>query len=78
MNELTVPDVLDMSPDWTRTKDVTLIMGPDPVLPRAITDLRQLADGTSAHGQLQAVWTRSGNTRWDAHDGRFVVGFNHV
>ncbi len=78
VNELTVPDIIAMTTDWNRVKNVTLVMGPDPILPRAIDDLRPLADGTPAHGQLQAVWTRSGNTRWDNFGGKFGVGFNHM
>jgi hypothetical protein len=78
VNELTVPDIIAATTNWDGVKDVTLVMGPDPTLPRSIDDLRALADGTEAHGQLQAVWTRSGNTRWDAVDGRFMVGFNHM
>lgn len=78
VNELTVPDIIAMTTDWDGVRNVTLVMGPDPTLPRNIDDLRPLADGTPEHGQLQAVWTRSGNTRWDAAADRFHVGFNHM
>ena len=78
INELTVPDIIGMTTEWTGVKDVTLVMGPDPTMPRSIDDLRPLADGTPGHGQLQAVWTRGGNTRWDAGADRFHVGFNHM
>jgi hypothetical protein len=78
VNELTVPDIIAMTTDWERVEDVTLVMGPDPTMPRSIDDLRPLADGTPEHGQLQAVWTRGGNTRWDAGADRFHVGFNHM
>ncbi|MCW2922304.1 MAG: hypothetical protein JWL76_2178 [Thermoleophilia bacterium] len=79
VNELTVPDVIEMGTHWDHVRDVTLIMGADPILPRVIDDLRVLSDGSPEHGQLQAVWTRSGNTKWTpGTDGRFRVSFNHM
>jgi hypothetical protein len=78
VNELTVPDLIEMGADWNYVKDVTLIIGPDPVIPRSIVDIRQLTNAPAANGQLQSIWTRSGNTRYDAHDGRFDTGFNHM
>ncbi len=78
VNELTVPNIVSISPDWDRVKGVTLVMGPDPVIPRSIEDLRQLRELPAGNGQLQSVWTRSGNTRWDVFEGAFRVAFNHV
>ncbi|MCW2927498.1 MAG: hypothetical protein JWM86_1466 [Thermoleophilia bacterium] len=79
VSELLVPDVIEPVQDWTHVKDVTLILGPDPILPRQFAGLQRLADGTPEHGELMSVWTRSGNTRWDVGaDGEFAVTFNHM
>ncbi len=77
VNELTVPDVISIQADWDQVKDVTLVVGHDPVIPRTIDDIRQLVDMPD-HGQLMSIWTRGGNTRYDAHDGRFTGAFNHM